>query len=353
MPKLKKMRIFTACMILLCSILTSCQIPKTYPTNQMPEIPDYSNDMVLCAYDNLTYDIDETQYIVTDEIVDAYIYNTLYTSITPQTITDQAIQNGDIVNLQINCVIDGSPVYWTDGSQYTLGQHTNSEIYDSHIIGQHIGDEVTFTYEYPSDYSDPTYAGKTAEYTITILSAQTKFIPLDDTFATTYTSYATITELRAAIRQDLEARAIELRKEDIYEQFILQIIERSTYNNIPGLDAFIEDLKASHNQSAASLGITNEQYYQTYLSLSASDYDASVSDFANKYLKTRMAICQIARLEGITVTQDEYDAYVANFLQQTGYTSLDQVSTTLDMHTEVLIDLLMPKVMEVLIAKNP
>lgn len=353
MTKRKKLFILTTYLMLLCFILNGCTIPKTYPTQpQVPAIPDYSSYVTLCDYRNLTYDINEGDYIVTEELIDRGIYQNYYSVIVPQPITTQAIQNGDTVTMSVDCKINDVSVYWTESNEYTLGNHAKSEIFDNHIIGQHVGDKITFSYEYPANYEDPTYAGRTANYTMVILSATTKYVPIDDTFATSYTEYSSAEALRTAMREFLTNNAAEIRKEEIFADYIDQIITNSTYSEIPNYDVFVNDIRTSHNNNATSLGLTAEQYYSQYFSMSTTDYETSLNEFATKYLKTRMAICEIARREGITVTQEEYNAYIQTFLQQAGVNSLSEVNTQLDMSVEVLIDLLMPKVMDKLIELN-
>lgn len=336
----------------LCFILSGCKAPTTITSNTVPEIPDYSNDMVLCSYDNLTCELNEEDYAITDEIIDAVIYKSYINVIEPIDIGDNALQIGDIVNLSVDCKINDISVYWTDGSEYIIGNHAKSEIFDEQLIGHHVGDEITFSYEYPEDYEDATYAGQTADYTINILSAQTRYVEINDDFATRYTEFASAEELRTQTENYIAENAEELRREDTFQQYMEQLIEGSTFTNLPNLDILIQDITNSHRASAESLGISDEEYCLEYFGLTPDEYDESLEEFATQYLKTRMIVCEIARREGITVTQSEYDVYLQTFLTQSGVNSLDELDTDLDMATESMIDILMNKVTDRLIEIN-
>ena len=347
---MKKKLTFLISTLMCVTLLCSCGLKQA--TYTIPTLTDYSAQMTLADYSNLTYDIDEGQYIVNDQLITDTIYQTYYSSITAVDIGDKSISNGDIVTLKINCTINNTPVYWTDGTEYTLGRHAKSDLFDSHIIGHKVGDSISFEIDYPADYADPTYAGHIAKYEMEILSAKTKYVEITDDFAMSYTPYHTHDELYEAFKTALEEDAKAARNQEIFMQYMSYLIENSTYQELPNFDGIKSDINAAFATSADQLGITDTEYRNTYLGITDAEYEEWLDAKATEYIKTRMVISEIARRENLTVTQEEYDNYINNTLSQYGVNTISELPTSSDAAQEALIDLLSTKVMNFLLEKS-
>ena len=76
------------------------------------------------------------------------------------------------------------------------------------LVGGRLGGVSEFEMTYPEDHSDPSLAGKTAQFKVTVREARRRKLPeLDDDLAKRVSDLETLAALRARIRENLEARS--------------------------------------------------------------------------------------------------------------------------------------------------
>ena len=337
-------------------MMTACNKAGTSSqvSHKMPEL-NYSDMVVIGDYKSLTCKLNESDYTVTQEGTKQFIYYVYYNNIVPQSVTDRGIEEGDTVTLKMTCSINGVITDSTNdkGTALTIGRHSRSDIFDKHLIGLKVGDKTSFDVTYPKDYENITYRGQTAKYDMEILKIETKYVPLNDNFATKYTEYKTYQELYDKAVETLKLEAVALKKEHAFSQYLSKLIETSTWLKEPDLTSYESDINAVYATAADTLGITDEQYRREYLGVKTEeDYNALVTKNANDYAKSRIIIAEIARLENIEIQQDEFDTYINNMLTSNGLNTESSLSSVANVEVEGYIDIAASYVRDYLIEIN-
>ena len=131
---------------------------------------------------------------VTDEAVDARIQNDVERASTTQDVTDRAVENGDIVNLDYAGSVDGVAFEGgtAQGQSLTIGSGMFIPGSEEQMVGMNIGEERDLSVKFPEQYHADNLAGKDAVFHVKVNGIQTKVRPeLDDDFAADVSEFDT------------------------------------------------------------------------------------------------------------------------------------------------------------------
>ena len=127
-----------------------------------------------------------------DEIVD-----TLDAFIADHPVTQTVLAVGDQVYTDITATIDGEA--WEDGTlsghTFMLGYSQWSTDFDDALVGHKVGETVSFSVSFPSDWNNADIAGKTVDFAVTTRSS----VNYDRTIAAN-TAYSSLYEYKEALR---------------------------------------------------------------------------------------------------------------------------------------------------------
>ena len=113
---------------------------------------------------------------VTDEAVDARIQNDVERASTTQDVTDRAVENGDIVNLDYAGSVDGVAFEGgtAQGQSLTIGSGMFIPGFEEQMVGMNIGEERDLSVKFPEQYHADNLAGKDAVFHVKVNGIQTK-----------------------------------------------------------------------------------------------------------------------------------------------------------------------------------
>ena len=96
------------------------------------------------------------------------------------------------------------------------------------LLGLSAGDEKTFSIDYPDNFQDGRYAGKSIDFTVEVLSVKEKELdPLDDEFAQSFSDFDTLDELKADIKKNLLEMRQREANQKLGEELLDKIIEEA------------------------------------------------------------------------------------------------------------------------------
>jgi len=153
---------------------------------------DLENGVELGDYSSI--EIDQASVTVTDAYLDAFIKSLLEKQTTTEVITDGVTQDGDIITISFQGVLEGEtePFEGGSGENYTLqlGTGTLIDTYEEQLTGQPVGQTVDVTVTFPEDYEGrEELKGKTASFSTTIHSKTVIHAPeLTDEWVQQYTA---------------------------------------------------------------------------------------------------------------------------------------------------------------------
>ena len=193
----------------------------------------------------------------------------------------------------------------------TLGSGMFIPGFEEQLVGANIGDDVTVTVTFPTEYHAPELAGKNAEFRCHIHEIRTHdSYQLDDTFAREIGQCENMEQMRENMGKALQDYYNERAEQELRWQLMHQaaatVEEQPTDEE---LDRMVEAQMETLTAQLAQKGLTLEAYCQ----FTGSDEKKLREDMrpdALEAFRTQKAVEKIAQLENLTVTDEEMDAAI-------------------------------------------
>lgn len=193
----------------------------------------------------------------------------------------------------------------------TLGSGMFIPGFEEQLVGANIGDDVTVTVTFPTEYHAPELAGKNAEFRCHVHEIRTHdSYQLDDTFAKEIGQCENMEQMREnmgkALRDYYNQRAEQELRWQLMHQAAATVEEQPTDEE---LDRMVEAQMETLTAQLAQKGLTLEAYCQ----FTGSDEKKLREDMrpdALEAFRTQKAVEKIAQLENLTVTDEEMDAAI-------------------------------------------
>ena len=193
----------------------------------------------------------------------------------------------------------------------TLGSGMFIPGFEEQLVGANIGDDVTVTVTFPTEYHAPELAGKNAEFRCHVHKIRTHdSYQLDDTFAKEIGQCENMEQMREnmgkALQDYYNQRAEQELRWQLMHQAAATVEEQPTDEE---LDRMVEAQMETLTAQLAQKGLTLEAYCQ----FTGSDEKKLREDMrpdALEAFRTQKAVEKIAQLENLTVTDEEMDAAI-------------------------------------------
>ncbi|MCY1714335.1 trigger factor [Caproiciproducens galactitolivorans] len=248
--------------------------------------------------------------VVTDEDVDAEIKKVQERNARMITVEDREAQNDDIVVIDFDGSVDGVAFDGGKADNYslTLGAGQFIPGFEEQVVGHKTGDEFDVTVKFPEDYHAENLAGKDAVFKIKLHEIKMKELPaVDDDFVKDVSDFDSLEKYKEDIRKRLTDAKERAAKDDVENQLIDKLVEnvkaeipQAMYEN-----RINEDIREfSYRLQSQGLNL------DTYLKYTGMDKEAFRKQFqpqAERQVKVRLALEQIAKLENIHPTDEEIE----------------------------------------------
>jgi trigger factor len=266
---------------------------------------------------------DKPAVAVTDEEVEESLKGIQEQRATFTAIEDRALADGDFAQVSLDGKPkvgdskpkdgEGKPVHMDDILVEIAGKTTMPE-FTENLRGASAGDERTFDVLYPQDFSDQRLAGKTLTYTVKVQGVKQKSLPeMNDAFAKELGEFANLDEVRAKIREGMEAERKQAAERESKDKLVTELIKR---NDLEMPEALVErqiDLRLERGLRAlAAQGMKSEDMKKMDLNrLRAGQREQAVQE-----LKAAMLLEKIADQEKIEVGDEEINREVEALAEQ-------------------------------------
>lgn len=240
--------------------------------------------------------------------------------------TGHTIVDGDYIVLDMQGTLDGAPLEGTkkEGQLHKVGSHASIlglEI-DSHVGGKKEGDVLEIPQPYPANHPDPRVAGKTILFALTIKSVKEKKLPaLDDEFAKDCGPYNSLQEIKDKLRDGME-QALKREIEDTYKDTIIKRIVETHHFDLPEtlVERELEAIIRQHVQQQRKAAAQESPGTEDLTSLRQEHRKE-----AARRVKLGLVLEAIAEKEGLTVTQDDFNAEIMRLASELKMPAADLV----------------------------
>jgi len=254
---------------------------------------------------------------VNDEAVEKTLQNLRQRGAKFEPVEARAVEDGDTVVLDIERKdAEGKPDRHEDVS-LELGSPANPPGFDAQLLGLNSGETKSFTIHFPEDYAVKEMANTDVDYTVTVKDIRRKVLPeLDDEFAKDLGAFESLAALRDRVRDDLQQESEEHARQHLRTDVLKQLSDRVTFDLPPSLveremDRRIEEFASrlmQQNVDPRQAGIDWGQFRE------------SQRDPARASVASALALDEIARREGLTVSAEDVDKEIERFAVRAGRT---------------------------------
>ena len=187
----------------------------------------------------------------------------------------------------------------------TLGSGMFIPGFEEQLVGTNIGDDVTVTVTFPTEYHAPELAGKPAEFRCHVHEIRThSSYELDDTFAKEIGQCDTMEQMRENMGKALQDYYNERAEQELRWQLMHQAA--ATVEEQPSdeeLDRMVEAQMETLTAQLAQQGLTLEAYCQ-FTGSDEKKLREEIRPDALEAFRTQKAVEKIAELENLTVTEE-------------------------------------------------
>lgn len=217
---------------------------------------------------------------------------------------ERPIQAGDFVVLDVTPSVAGKVFQPGVRQDHLLevGKKSIHPDFDTHLWGRRAGEAISFDLVHPENSPTAEVAGKTVHYEVTIIEVKEKVLPeLDDDFARQFPNTDTLEDLKKLIRERLERAAEAGREEEMRDQLAEQLLQRVAFD-LPAraVEREVDQYVGQLQYQFLSQGLKIEP-----ASLNSPEIRAEYRTRAERSLRLRLILDQIAQQEGIELSAEE------------------------------------------------
>ena len=304
---------------------------------------DYS---AMLNEDGSIKDVDVTQYVktfdvndvkiaksdveFTDEDMEENIKTQLETYKELSTDAELTVADGDEVNIDYVGTMDGEEFEGGSAQAYdlTIGSNSFIDDFETQLVGSHPGDQVTVDVTFPDPYeNNPDYAGKDASFAVTVNGIY-QLGEFNNAFVKKNLSQYgnTVKEYKAEIKKTNEESNLAAAVNNYVNDHIsAESYPKDYIKHLKSLQMTMDQQEFDYMaQMYAAYGMTFDYAdVMAYKQASSTEeYEKMLTEAAQKTCLTNMAYQELAAQAGITVTDEDYDA----FLEENSVTEENQES---------------------------
>ena len=247
---------------------------------------------------------------ISEEEIDAEIKREQDKNASFVEVADRPVQDGDRIKLDFEGFVDGVPFDGGKGENYDLTIGSGSFIpgFEEQLVGAKPGEEMEVNVTFPENYGAENLAGKAAVFKCTVKAITEKQLPeLNDDYADEYTEFDTMAEYREDVKRNLIVKKEQSAKTAQEDEAVDKIIAASQIEiPAPMLETQEANMVDEFAQQLQYQGMSLDQYYQ-YAGSSREKMMEALAPQAEKRIRTRLVLEQIAKEENITATEEEYE----------------------------------------------
>ena len=254
---------------------------------------------------------------VEEEAVDLALQRLRDRAARYEPVEGRGVVAGDILTVDIERRTATGETDTHPGVGVELGAKANPPGFDEQLLGLEANATKTFTLHYPADYAIAELAGTDVGYTVSVKAIKLRVLPeLDHEFAKDLGEFETLDALRSRVRADLEHEARHAAEREVRGDLMKQLAARVPFE-VPA--SLVErEIERRIEDFARRLIDQNIDPRQAGIDWSA--FRESQREVAREAVAGAIVLDEVARREGIEVSEDEAAREVARYAERAGRT---------------------------------
>ncbi|MEZ5126682.1 MAG: trigger factor [Thermoleophilia bacterium] len=293
---------------------------------------------------------------VTDEQIDAQMDLNRERLAQLQPVEGRPTQAGDYVIMDLEARSSGKTMKEAQGKgqMFQLGDTQLIPGFEEQMYGLSVGDEKEFSLTLPDDYRDARLAGQEADFKAKVVEIKEKVLPaLDDAFAADVSDFTTLADLRADIAQRMETIAAEAAERDFRSAVVDKVTDGATVS-VPKVMIDREAHRLYHEleEDVTKRGV-NMNAYLGVIEKTKEEAEAGLRPRAEQDIKRRLVLNEIAKAEGLSVSDDDIVAAIKHDAEVWGRDYLELLGDIrkAGRQDDLRAELLVVKTIDFLVAK--
>ena len=251
---------------------------------------------------------------VTDDEVNAEIDRVRARNSRMIEITDRPAAMGDTANIDFDGYVDGKQFDGGKGENFDLVLGSGSFIpgFEDQVAGHAIGDEFDVNVPFPADYHEKSLAGKDSTFKCRLNSLKLNEKPeLNDDFVKDVSEFDTVAEYTADVKAKLEEAKKKAADSEVESKLMEELVGKMEAD-IPQVmfDAEAENLVRDYDTRLRMQGLDLSTYIK-YTGQTLEQLREQMKPQAERQVKMRLALEEIAKLEKIEVSDEDVEAEYA------------------------------------------
>lgn len=278
-------------------------------------------------------EVPRTDYTVTDEDVDNEIKNKLQTAARQISIDDRPLQEGDTALIDFAGYLDGEQFEGgtAENHELKIGSHTFIPGFEEQMIGMVKGEERNLQVTFPENYQAENLAGKPVTFKVKLHSISFEEVPsLDDDFVQDTSEFNNVSEFKAGIRSDLEAKAAKNAKLKFENDAMQLAVDNADVSIHPDIVEAEIDMQISRFEQQLKMYNLDMDGYLSYAGITLEQLREDYRKGALNALKSQYVISAIIESEKIEPNEDNYMQAVRRYNNQASAWDDEKVKAELE-----------------------
>lgn len=224
------------------------------------------------------------------------------------------VANDDFITLDFKGEVDGVAFAGGEGKDYPLqiGSHSFIDTFEDQLVGLKVGEEKDVNVTFPEEYHAKDLAGKAAVFHCKINSIKHKEMPeLTDEFVKASTSYESIEDMKAKLRENIEKNA----QHEADTKRRNEILKQATDNITVDIPEVMVENRVSNMIQELSVNLENQgmnlDAYLKYANMDMAKLREQYKESAAIAVKTDLMLDAVAKAEDIKVENADINAEIA------------------------------------------
>ncbi len=237
-------------------------------------------------------------------------------------VEDRPSQDGDFVSVNlIGKYIEAEQAHEqedlvADDVQIEIGSEQVQPEFNESLRGVQAGDVREFRVSYPEDFGSKGLAGKTLDFTATVVAVREKELPeLDDDFAKDFGEYETIQEMRDKVREMLVGQAENQADSKLRDDLLEQLLSAHDFE-VPSV--LVEQQAQSRVREFAYSLMRMGLPPQSAQSINWAERLVEAREQAVRDVRSTLIVSAIGDKEGVKANQDEIDEEIWQMAEASG-----------------------------------